>query len=103
MKIPSFTKMHTVQIEEYEGDSAYGPEYDDPYDVDGYYEEKRKKVLNDDGDEVLSGAMFYTDDDIDPPTGSRLTHRGKELTIISISRFDNPMSNGYHHLEIALQ
>ena len=101
--LPKFLQPDTVTIEDYEGDSAYGPQYGDPYDVEGTIERTRKRVQNEDGDEVISEVQFYTSEDIDPPMQSKLTFDGDEYEVINASPKRNKMNGQLSHVEVVLR
>lgn len=52
---------HTVTVEPYLGTSGKGQKtYGPPVDVQGYFDASASMVRNKDGEEVRSGATFYT-------------------------------------------
>ncbi|NUK07465.1 hypothetical protein HRW18_05435 [Streptomyces lunaelactis] len=50
---------HTVTVEAYEGDAAYGPRYALPVAVRCFLEQKTRTVRDKTGQEVVSSGTFY--------------------------------------------
>lgn len=103
MKLPKFMQPHTVEIKEYKGDSAYGPQFADPYEVEGYFQEQRKYVRSDEGDEVVSESQFFTSKDINVPQESEITFEGSTHKVINTSRKKNALNGQLTHVEIAME
>lgn len=103
MKLPKFLQPDEATIEEYEGDTAYEPEYADPYGLEGYMEESRTYVRNDDGDQVVSSSQFFTSEEVDPPPKSKFNYDGKEYIVITVSKNKNALTGEQNHVEIALE
>ena len=102
MKLPKAAQPHTVSIKEYEGDGAYGPIYSDPYEVQGYFQQERKVVKDQDGNEVVSDAQFFTSEDIEPPTESIATFNGIEHEVIEYSPKVNALTGQNSHTEVVM-
>ena len=102
MKLPKAAQPHTVTIKEYEGDGAYGPTYSDPYEVKGYFQQERKLVKDDEGNEIVSDAQFFTSEDIEPPPESIITFNGVENEVISISPKYNALTGQKSHTEVVM-
>ena len=103
MKLPKFLQPNEATVEEYQGDSAYGPEYADPYQIEGYMEEDNKLVRNSDGDEVVSSSQFFTSEDVEPPEDSKLTFEGTEHKVISSNKQRNALTGKINHVQINLK
>ena len=101
--LPKFLQNDEASIEEYGGSSAYGPEYSDPYSVEGYMEESRTYVRNENGDQVVSSAQFFTSEEISPPPQSKLNFDGSEHIVITVSTNRNAVTGEENHVEIALE
>lgn len=72
MRPPKVLMNAEMTIEPLEGESAYGPVYGDPIEeVDAYVEPKRRKVTDDEGNEVIAEIFAVIRDDINIPTGSK--------------------------------
>lgn len=93
-------KPHTATVEPYLGSGAGGDTYGAGLEVPCYYEGRRQIVRGDNGDEVVSEAVMFTDlrDDITPD--SKVTVLGRTTWVITISTFDDGSVLG--HLEVAL-
>ena len=102
MKLPKAAQPHTVTIKDYEGDGAYGPTYSDPYEVQGYFQQEREVVKDQEGNEVVSDAQFFTSEDIEPPTESIATFNGVEHEVISISPKYNALTGQKSHTEVVM-
>lgn len=103
MKLPKFVQPHTVAIEEYEGAGAYGPTFADSYDCQGYFQQERKYVRGDEGDEIVSSCQFFTSDNIDPPGQSKVTFDGKEYIVISSSPKTSAIGGKHSHTEVYME
>lgn len=102
MKLPKAAQPHKVSIKEYEGDGAYGPIYSNPYEIKGYFQQERKVVKDQDGNEVISDAQFFTSEDIEPPTESIVTFKDIEHEVISVSHKVNAMTGQNSHTEVVM-
>jgi hypothetical protein len=83
--IPASLLRHTVMVEPYEGDSAYGPQYGDPVAVWCFLEQKTRLVRALDGREVTSSSTFYCRLDVvtAPPESKITLPDGRETTVIA--------------------
>ena len=102
MKLPKAAQPHTVTIKEYEGDGAYGPTYSDSYEVQGYFQQEREVVKDQEGNEIVSDAQFFTSEDIEPPTESIVTFNDIEHEVISISPKYNALNGQKSHTEVVM-
>ena len=110
MKLPKAAQPHTVTIKDYEGDGAYGPTYSDPYEVQGYFQQEREVVKDQDGNEVVSDAQFFTSEDIEPPPESLIyfplteeeLEKNTKHEVISISTKYNALTGQKSHTEVVL-
>lgn len=95
---------HTVTVEPYEADSAYGPQYAAPVVVRCFLEEKTRLVRAPDGREVTSGTTFYCRlDAVTAPPESRVTlPDGRRTTVIDQTRHDGGGLPVPDHLEVQL-
>jgi hypothetical protein len=80
----------TVTVESYVGETAYGPGYGPPIQVDCRVEPSRQLVRTTEGDEVVSEATIYVLPAVDGvdtldlfAIESRVTHRGRVARVIS--------------------
>ena len=100
MKIPSFALPQTVEIEEYTGEGAYGPEFADSYTTKARVEYGRELVRNQNGDEAVCSARVYLDPKDKPLPGSRVTIDGRThrvLEVVFAYGFDS------HHTMVMLE
>ena len=102
MKLPKVAQPHTVEVKDYEGDGAYGPTYSDPYEVQGYFQQEREVVKDQEGNEIVSDAQFFTSEDIEPPPESVVTFNDTEHEVISISPKYNALTGQKSHTEVVM-
>lgn len=89
MNIPGFLLQHTVTVERYAGDSAYGPTYAAAETVACFIDDVRRLVRNAAGDEVTAEGRFFCRLDVaEIPAESRVTVNGRTTTVITTSRRD---------------
>lgn len=104
MRLPGWLQRHEVTVEAYLGDSAYGPQYDDPATVRCMIDDRRHLVRNANGDEVTSETTLYVGNlDANIPPESRVTVNGRTTTVLSVSRHDGAGLPTPDHLEIAVE
>lgn len=103
-RIPRWLLRHTVTVEAYQGDSAYGPVYGPPAAVRCFVEDGAKLIRNDQGHEVVSTARLYARlDTTTAPAQSRVTlPSGRTATVITAHRRDGGGLPTPDHLEVAL-
>lgn len=103
MLIPGYLLRHTVTVEPYAGDSAYGPVYGPPAVVRCFLDERTRTVRRADGEEVTSSSTFYARLDTDCPAESRVTlPTGRVTTVIAALRRDGGGLPTPDHLEVQL-
>lgn len=106
MKLPGMWLKHTVQVEAYEGDTAYGPRYALPVAVRCFLEQKTRTVRDKEGQEVVSSGTFYArlDEAQDIcPAESRITlPDGSTTTVIAALPHDGGGLPTPDHLEVQL-
>lgn len=73
MRPPKFMMNAKLTVKPLEGNSAYGPVYGDPVTADAYVEPKRRKVTDNEGNEVVAEVFAVVRDDISIPIGSKAT------------------------------
>ena len=103
MKMPKFLQNKQATLKKYEGDTPQGPSYEDPVTIKGYYEQEREIVKDDDGNEVISESQFYTSEDIEIPPQSILEIGERENEVITVSRYEIPITGKFNHQEVALK
>lgn len=96
---------HTVTVEPYGGDSAYGPVFGTAVSVKGFLDQKTRLVRDKDGHEVTSSSTFYCQlDAVTAPAQSRVTlPDGSQTTVIQALRRDGGGLPTPDHLELRLQ
>lgn len=103
MNLPAFLLRHTVTVEAYQGDSAYGPRYAAPVTVRCFVEEQTRAVRNHEGEEVISSSTFYAPLATVCPAESRVTlPTGRVTTVIAALRRDGGGLPTPDHLEVQL-
>lgn len=82
--------VHTVTVETYKGDGAYGPVYAAPVSLACFMDDSAKWQKHNDGDEVVSGTTVYA-----PPESasvltarSRVTVAGRVARVITVNALD---------------
>lgn len=87
--IPGVVLVHTVTIEAYLGDSAYGPQYGPPLAARALVEEAIRTVRNTRGEEVVSSTTVYLLPSQACPPESRLTTpSGRVASVITSALHD---------------
>lgn len=71
MRPPKALMNAVMTIEPLEGNSAYGSVFGDPVNGDAYVEPKRRKVTDNEGNEVITEVFAVIRDDINIPIGSK--------------------------------
>jgi hypothetical protein len=100
--LPGFLTPHTVTVEAYAGDGAYGPTYGAAVTSRAYVEDKRHLARDAMGNEVTAATLVWLPLDAgEVPPQSRMTVNGKARTVITTSRFDFGGSTP-NHLEVGL-
>lgn len=104
MTIPSFVLIHRATLERLEGHSGQGPIYKDPEEIDCYIEPNKRKVQNNDGDEIITSALMLISPSLEvPPPGSKITFEGDEYEVVDTGPRDEILSNSRHHTEVDLE
>ncbi|MFF3622333.1 hypothetical protein [Streptomyces sp. NPDC002467] len=84
MVIPGWLLRHTVTIEAYLGDTAYGPQYAAPVTARAFVEEKIRTVRNKEGEEVTASTTVYLLPTQECPPESRVTTpSGRTASVIT--------------------
>ncbi|MFD1940535.1 hypothetical protein ACFSKW_54680 [Nonomuraea mangrovi] len=101
--IPAFLLRHTVEIEPFEGEGPFGPEFGTAVTERAFVDEKRRLVRDAEGAEVVSETTVYMRLAATCPAGSRVTVNGRTSYVITASRRDGGGLPTPDHLEVALQ
>ncbi|MFD6968382.1 hypothetical protein [Streptomyces sp. NPDC059949] len=92
---------HTVTIEVYLGDAAYGPTYAAPVTARAYVEDEIKTVRNAQGEEVVSGTKVWLFPTQDCPPESRLTtSSGRIQSVITSGLFVFPGTPSHREVRL---
>ena len=102
-KLPAYMQQNEVTVEVYEGDGAYGPIYSDPVTISCYYQQKNEKVLDDEGDEIISSSQFFTSSGLDMKKGSKVTFEGNTNKVMTTSEKRNALTGKVHHQQVWLR
>lgn len=103
MVIPGWLLRHTVVIEAYLGDSAYGPRYADPVTARAFVEERVRTVRNPEGEEVVASTTVYLLPSQDCPPESRVTTpSGRTASVITSALLDGGGLPTPDHREVTL-
>lgn len=100
--IPGFLLRHTVTVEPYVGQGAYGEVYGPAVTVRCFVDDRRRLVRNSEGDEVVSESRLMCRLTEDIPPESRVTLNGRVTTVLATSRMDGGGLPTPDHLEVAL-
>lgn len=101
--IPPFLLRHTVTIEPFLGAGGAGPRYGTGVAVRCFVDDKRRRVRNQLGKEVVAEATVYCPLATDAPVESRVTlPSGRTGYVITASRRDGGGLPTPDHLELAL-
>lgn len=102
--IPGWLLRHTVTVEPYTGDGAYGPVYGAAVEVRGMVDEQTRMVRSPGGEQVVSSSTVYVRLDTTAPPGSRVTlPSGRRTTVINALRRDGSGLPTPDHLELQLE
>ena len=110
MKLPKAAQTHTVKAKKYKGDGAYGPTYSEPFEIQGYFQQERKLIKDDEGDEIVSDSQFYTSENIDLPQKSLLyfpleneeLEENEKHEVVSTSPKHNALTGQKSHTEVVM-
>jgi hypothetical protein len=92
---------HTVTIEVYQGDTAYGPTYGAPVTARAYVEDEVKTVRNAQGEEVVSGTKVWLFPTQPCPPESRLTTpSGRVQSVITSALLEFPGTPSYREVRL---
>ncbi|MCX5197225.1 hypothetical protein OOK31_25560 [Streptomyces sp. NBC_00249] len=101
--IPGWLLRHTVTIEPYLGDTAYGPKYGPPTSARAFVEEKIRTVRDKDGEEVTASTTVYLLPTQGCPPESRLTTpSGRVASVITSALHDGGGLPTPDHREVTL-
>ncbi|GAA0969746.1 hypothetical protein GCM10009555_017440 [Acrocarpospora macrocephala] len=103
--LPEIWLVHEVQVEPFAGAGAYGDTFGPAVTRAGFMEEKRRKIRDKNGAEVVSNSTFYTQLDhvADFPVGSRVAYAGRVSKVLTADRHDGAGLPLPSHLEVYLQ
>lgn len=102
MRLPKRFLTHTVVVEPYLGDGAYGPTYGPEKPVRCLVDDSRRVVRDADGTEVISETTIYAGVDAEIPAKSRVQVAGRESWVIRTARRDGGGLPTPDHLEVAV-
>ncbi|THA82725.1 hypothetical protein [Streptomyces sp. A0592] len=104
MVIPGWLLRHTVSIEAYLGDSAYGPQYAAPVVARAFVEEKVRTVRNQQGEEVTASTTVYLlPTQACPPESRVTTPSGRVASVITSQLHDGGGLPTPDHREVTLE
>lgn len=102
MGLPLRKRTHTITVEPFQGDSAYGPVFGAPVQVTCRVDESQRLVRSNTGEEVVSSSTVFCDLDVTIPAGSRVTVSDRTTTVLTVSTFDTGGRSRLDHKEAAL-
>lgn len=92
---------HTVTIEAYQGDTAYGPTYAAPFEAQAYVEDEIKTVRSQAGEEVVSSTKVWLFPTQECPPESRLTTpSGRVQSVITSGLFAFPGAPSHREVRL---
>ncbi|WP_327169564.1 hypothetical protein [Streptomyces subrutilus] len=101
--IPGWLLRHTVTIEQYLGDSAYGPQYGPPTPARAFVEEKIRTVRDTRGEEVVASTTVYLlPSQACPPESRVTTPSGRIASVITSALHDGAGLPTPDHREVTL-
>jgi hypothetical protein len=101
---PGFLLRHEVTVEEYLGESAYGPRYGAPVVVRGLLERSIRTVRDQNGEETTSSGTFRTVLDAAIAAEARVTlPDDSTTTVIAVVPHDGGGLPVPNHLEVQLK
>ena len=104
MNFPGYLKRHSVTVEPFLGDTAYGPTYGPAVTVKCFRDDDQKLVKTPGGDEVNSVATLYCGLAENIPTNSRITlvPNGPTYSVIMTKVHDGGGLPTFDHLQVVL-
>jgi hypothetical protein len=102
MGLPLRKRTHTITVEPFQGDSAYGPVFGAPVQVTCRVDEAQRLVRSNTGEEVVSSSTVFCDLDTVIPAGSRVTVNGRTTTVLALAAFDTGGRSRLDHKEASL-
>jgi hypothetical protein len=101
--VPGWLLRHSVTVEPYLGQSAYGPRYGDAVAVPCFLDQQTRMVRATDNTQVTSSSTAYARLETDAPAQSRVTLPGGRVTsVIAALRRDGGGLATPDHLELQL-
>ena len=96
-------KPHTATLKPLESSGSLGPSFGDEKELEGFFEETRELVRDQQGDEVVSSSRFFTNELVRPKTGSILEFDGVEHDVIGYDLHRNILNGEYAYTVVNLQ
>ncbi len=90
---------NTMIVEAKLSSGALDAQYDDPVEVGIYDEPTKKKVTDNEGDEVVLSGKAICRDDVDIPIGSKLTINNQNYEAVEVNTY-YPMGK-FSHAEVS--
>ncbi|MFF4369629.1 hypothetical protein [Streptomyces sp. NPDC001594] len=101
--IPGWLLVHTVTIQVYEGDTAYGPQYAAPVAARALVEETVRTVRGERGEEVVASTTLYLmPTQACPPESLVTTPSGRTASVITSALHSAPGLGTPDHREVTL-
>lgn len=95
---------HTVTVERFLGEGAYGPTYEAAETLSCFVDETTRLVRSPEGNEVTSTVTVYLPDTVEQiPSGSRVTTARRETTVIDVKYRDGGTLPVPSHVEVVCQ
>jgi hypothetical protein len=104
-EIPARYLVHTVAVQPYTGDTAYGPTHATTRDHRAFVDEERKLVRSSYGSEVVSEAALYLRRAAAPdfPLNTLVTlPSGRVATVLAVSDRSDGGQGSWQHLQVDL-
>lgn len=102
MRVPPWMLKHTVEVEPFVGEGAYGPVYGSPFTARALVTLKTGRILDRNGTEVVYDAVALFGPDTEVTIQSRVVWEGRKFTVIGLKK-PVGMTGKPHHIEVVLR
>ncbi len=103
MSLPGHFRAHTISVEPFDGNGAYGPVFGAAVNVECRVEHKVQLVRSAEGTEVVSSMTVYCARSVTIPPESRVTVDGRTTSVISTADHDTGGRSPLEHKEVLLR
>lgn len=99
--IPTQIMTDTIGIKRLAGNGAYGPIFDVQADIQCYFEQGFKKVVNANGEEIIASGFAIIAPSVCVGIGDFVIHDDQNYTVVDVQKLK--VLDALHHQELVLQ